>query len=159
MAIREVLRYPDPRLRLESVSVTAVTNEVRTLIEDMAETMYAARGVGLAAPQIGENVRIFVIDIGKLQVFINPVLVRSGAKVASNEGCLSFPGIFEEVSRSEQVKVSALNADGVEFELTADGLLAMAIQHENDHLDGVLLVDKVSKAKKMTIGARMRPKR
>lgn len=151
MAIRTILRYPDKRLRVKAQPVAAVTDEVRALCDDMAETMYAAPGVGLAAPQIGVALRIFVIDIAsgtedpsQLHYFINPEIVRRAGETVWEEGCLSFPGIHEEIERAETVTVRATGLDGKPFELNADGLLAIAIQHENDHLEGTLMVDRVS---------------
>jgi len=151
MAIRKILHYPDKRLRIPGEKVETFGPELHQLIEDMAETMYAAPGVGLAAPQIGESVRLFIIDVATaedepsdLRVFVNPEIVDGTGEVAWEEGCLSFPGIHEEIQRSERVKVRAQDRDGEPFELEADGLLAIAIQHENDHLDGKLMIDHLS---------------
>jgi peptide deformylase len=151
MAIRTILHYPDKRLRDEAKPVTDFNAELRTLIEDMAETMYAAPGVGLAAPQIGVPLRLFVIDVAagedepsQLRTFINPEIVEAVGEVRFEEGCLSFPGVHELVDRNERVKVRARDVDGNAFELEADGLLAVAIQHEHDHLEGKLLVDHLS---------------
>ena len=161
MAILDSLIYPDPRLREVADPVERVDDEVRSLVEDMAETMYDAPGVGLAATQVGVNKRVFIIDIAdedepsNLQVFINPeILLREGTQ-SWKEGCLSFPDVSEEIKRAERVKVRALDVNGAEFELEADGLLAVAIQHENDHLDGVLMVDKVSPLKRRLIGRKL----
>ena len=151
MAIRPILHYPDKRLRVQAKDVTSFDAELKQLIDDMAETMYAAPGVGLAAPQIGVPLRLFIVDVATaddepsdLRVFINPELVELNGTIEYEEGCLSFPGIHEEVERAERVRVRALDADGKPFELEADGLLAIAVQHENDHLDGKLLVDHLS---------------
>lgn len=151
MAVRTILHYPDKRLREPTTDVTKFDDELAGLIEDMAETMYAAPGVGLAAPQIGVPLRIFLVDIATgddqpsdLRVFINPELVSMVGEVCSEEGCLSFPGIHEEIMRAERVKVRAKDQQGNAFELEADGLLAIAIQHENDHLEGKLMVDHLS---------------
>ena len=121
------------------------------LIDDMAETMYAAPGVGLAAPQIGVSKRLFIIDVATdedepsdLRVFINPEIIAAEGETTFNEGCLSFPGVREDIDRAERVTVRALDKDGKPFELEADGLLAIAIQHENDHLDGKLMIDHLS---------------
>jgi peptide deformylase len=158
MAAREILEYPDPRLREIAVPVKEVTSEVRAIVDDMAETMYAASGVGLAATQIGVNLRIFVIDTASedepsdLKVFINPELVELDGVQLYKEGCLSFPGVSEEIKRAERVKVRALGIDGKPFELDADGLLAVAIQHENDHLNGVLMIDKLNAIKRKLMG-------
>lgn len=151
MAVRPILHYPDKRLRIPGEHVEKFDDGLRALVADMAETMYAAPGVGLAAPQIGVSKRLFVIDIATgadepsdLRVFVNPEIVELGELCVSTEGCLSFPGSSEEVRRGETVKVRAQNEYGEAFELEAEGLLAIAIQHENDHLDGKLLIDRVS---------------
>ena len=161
MAIRTILQYPDPRLREVAEPVDQVDDEIRTLVEDMAETMYAAPGVGLAANQIGVNKRIFVIDIADedepsdLRVFINPEIIERDGQIVFNEGCLSFPGVSEEVKRAERVKVRALGADGKPFEVEADGLLAVAIQHETDHLNGVLMIDKLNALKRRLVSRKL----
>jgi peptide deformylase len=131
--------------------VTDFGPELQALVEDMAETMYAAPGVGLAAPQIGEAFRLFIVDVATaedapsdLRVFVNPEIVEKNGEVVWEEGCLSFPGVHEEIERAERVKVRAQDREGKPFELEADGLLAIAIQHENDHLDGKLMVDHLS---------------
>lgn len=149
--IRPILAYPDKRLRNPGLEVTEFGDELQTLIEDMAETMYAAPGVGLAAPQIGVSKRLFIIDVATeddepsdLRIFVNPEIVELGGETTFNEGCLSFPGIREEIDRAERVKVRALDREGHPFELEADGLLAIAIQHENDHLNGKLMIDRLS---------------
>jgi peptide deformylase len=154
MAIRSILLYPDKRLRTPGEPVREVTAEVRALIEDMKETMYAAPGCGLAAPQIGVSLRLFIVDTAaddepsELRVFINPEIVARDGKVVWEEGCLSFPGIHEEIERAQSVTVRALDEAGKPFELTADGLLGVAIQHENDHLDGVLMIDHMGVLKR-----------
>ncbi|MEB2311077.1 MAG: peptide deformylase [Sorangiineae bacterium] len=161
MAIREILHYPDPRLREVAKPVEAVTDEIRVLVEDMAETMYDAPGVGLAAPQIGVSLRIFVIDIAaedepsELRVFINPEIFERDGVQTWNEGCLSFPGVSEEIKRAAHVKLRALDAKGKPFELEAEGLLAVAVQHETDHLNGVLMIDKLSAIKKRMMGRKL----
>ena len=151
MAIRPILQYPDKRLRTPGETVKEFDDALRRLIDDMAETMYAAPGVGLAAPQIGVSKRLFIVDVATdedepsdLRVFINPEIVERNGDVAFEEGCLSFPGVREEIDRAERVKVRALDQDGEPFEIEADGLLAIAIQHENDHLDGKLMIDHLS---------------
>jgi len=154
MAIRSILQYPDKRLRVHADPVAAVTPEVVSLIEDMKETMYAAPGCGLAAPQIGVALRLFIVDTAAedepsdLKVFINPEIVKREGKVVWEEGCLSFPGIHEEIERAERITVRALNERGQQVELTAEGLLGVAVQHENDHLDGVLMIDHMSVLKR-----------
>jgi peptide deformylase len=161
MAIRTILEYPDPRLRDAAQPVEKVDAEIRRLVDDMAETMYAAPGVGLAATQIGVPLRIFVIDIAaedepsQLRVFINPEISDASGTQTWNEGCLSFPGVNEEIKRAEHVRVRALDAQGKPFELEADGLLAVAIQHENDHLNGVLMIDKLSAIKRRMMGKKL----
>jgi peptide deformylase len=151
MAVRTILHYPDKRLRELAQPVTRFDAELTRLVEDMAETMYAAPGVGLAAPQIGVSLRVFLIDIASgdnqpsdLRTFINPELTEQVGETCFEEGCLSFPGIHEEVRRAERVKVRAQDAKGQSFELEAEGLLAIAVQHENDHLNGKLMVDYLS---------------
>jgi len=154
MAIRTILHYPDPRLRNKGVAVGDVTPELVALIDDMAETMYAAPGVGLAATQIGEPVRLFLIDIAgddepsDLRVFINPEITERVGDQTWEEGCLSFPGVTEEIKRAATVKVKALDKAGKAFELEAEGLLAVAVQHEYDHLEGMLMIDHVGPLKK-----------
>ncbi|MBK9263838.1 MAG: peptide deformylase [Polyangiaceae bacterium] len=161
MAIRTILHYPDPRLRQKAQPVTHVTPEIQKLIDDMAETMYAAPGVGLAATQIGEAHRVFIVDIAaedepsNLMVFINPEIVVTEGSQTGSEGCLSFPGVTEDIKRAENVSVRAQDRDGKPFELKADGLLSVAIQHELDHLDGVLMIDRVGVLKKRIIQRKM----
>jgi peptide deformylase len=165
MAIRTILHYPDPRLREKAKPVEAVTPALLQLIDDMAETMYAAPGVGLAATQIGEPHRVFLIDIAgedepsDLRVFINPELLERQGDQTWEEGCLSFPGVTEEIKRAARVRVRALDKNGNPFELEADGLLAVAIQHENDHLDGVLMVDHLGLLKKRIVNRKMQKDR
>lgn len=155
MAIRTILHYPDPRLRRKAEPVAEVNDEIRQLIADMAETMYAAPGIGLAAVQIAEPKRVVVIDVSetrdRLQVFINPEILEKHGEQTFEEGCLSVPGIFEEVTRAARVKVRALDRDGRPFELEAEGLLATCIQHEIDHLDGKVFVDYLSPLKQSRI--------
>jgi peptide deformylase len=151
MALRTILHYPDPRLRRKATPVVAVTDEVRRLIDDMAETMYAAPGVGLAAIQVNETQRIVVIDLSEernqLQVLVNPEITERDGEQTLEEGCLSVPGIYEPVTRAHHVRVRALNRDGQPFELEASGLLATCLQHEIDHLDGKVFVDYLSRLK------------
>lgn len=161
MALRPILKYPDPRLKQVAQPVKEVTDETRQLVDDMAETMYAAPGVGLAATQIGVMQRIFVIDIAgedepsQLRVFINPELTELSGTQTWEEGCLSFPGVTEEIRRAERVHVKALDRDGKPFELDADGLLAVAVQHENDHLNGVVMLDKLNAVKRKLLGRKL----
>ncbi|MAQ19785.1 MAG: peptide deformylase [Sandaracinus sp.] len=150
MAIRPILHYPDKRLRTPGEPVEEFGAELQQLVEDMAETMYAAPGVGLAAPQIGVAQRVFIIDVATdddepsdLMVFVNPEILEKQGECLFDEGCLSFPGAREEIERAEWVKVRAQDQFGETFELEADGLLAIAVQHENDHLDGKLMIDRL----------------
>jgi peptide deformylase len=151
MAVRTILHYPDKRLRELAKPVVKFDADLARLLEDMAETMYAAPGVGLAAPQIGVALRLFLIDVSTgedvpsdLRIFINPQCIETAGEVCYEEGCLSFPGIHEEIKRAERVKVRAQDGEGNVFELEAEGLLAIAIQHETDHLNGKLMVDHLS---------------
>jgi len=161
MALRPILKYPAPCLKQVAKPVAAVDDEIRQLVDDMAETMYAAPGVGLAANQIGVLLRIFVIDVAgedepsDLKVFINPEIVETDGTQTWEEGCLSFPGVMEEIRRAERVRVKALDRDGKPFELEAEGLLAVAIQHENDHLNGVVMLDKLNAVKRRLLGRKL----
>jgi peptide deformylase len=161
VAIRPILHYPDPRLRQKARPVEQVTPAIRQLIQDLAETMYAAPGVGLAAPQLGEPHRVFVVDAAAedepsaLHTFVNPEIVAREGTSTYREGCLSFPGIAEEIERAARVTVRALDAEGRPFELTAEGLLATAIQHENDHLDGQLMIDHLGMLKRRVVHREM----
>lgn len=159
MALLPILRYPDPRLHKIAAPVERVDETIRKLIADMAETMYEAPGIGLAATQVDVHKRVVVIDVSedksKLLAFINPeILERSGEQVCE-EGCLSVPGIYEKVTRSERVKVRALDAQGEPFTLEVDGLLAVCIQHEIDHLDGKVFVEHLSQLKQSRIKAKL----
>lgn len=160
MALLPILQYPDPRLYTVAVPVSAVDNEIKLLINDMAETMYAAPGVGLAATQVDVHKRIIVIDISDardaLQAFINPEIVARSGSADCEEGCLSVPGIFEKVTRAESITVRALGADGKPFEAVVEGLLAVCIQHEIDHLDGKVFVEYLSRLKQQRILARLK---
>ena len=152
--IRTILHYPDKRLRDPGKRIEEVTPEIQSLIEDMAETMYAAPGVGLAATQIGEALQLFIIDVAEdgtpsdLRVFINPEILETVGDITWQEGCLSFPGVQEDVDRAAKVRVKAQDKNGKTFELEAEGLLAVAIQHEFDHLQGVLMIDHMGPLKK-----------
>ena len=151
--IRTILHYPDKRLRNVGKKLTVAevkSPSVQKLLDDMAETMYAAPGVGLAATQIGEALQLFIVDCAgedqpsDLRIFINPEILERHDEITWNEGCLSFPGATEEIDRAARVKVRALDRNGVEFTLEAQELLAVAIQHEYDHIQGVLFTDKIS---------------
>lgn len=155
MTVRTILHYPDPRLRRKADPVPEVTDDIRRLAEDMAETMYQAPGIGLAAIQVNEAWRIVVIDISEtrnqLQVFINPEILSREGEQEREEGCLSVPGIYEPVIRANRIHVRALDRDGKSFELEAEGMLATCIQHEIDHLDGKVFVDYLSRLKQTRI--------
>ncbi len=159
MAILQILHYPDPRLRQVALPVDTIDNPVRRLVADMAETMYQAPGIGLAAIQVNVALRVVVIDISELRntlmVFINPeIIARDGVQVME-EGCLSVPGIYDEVERASHVRVCAQGPGGQSFELEAEGLLAVCIQHEIDHLDGKVFVDYLSRLKQGRIRKKM----
>jgi len=155
MALLHILRYPDERLHTVASRVAQVDDKIRQLIKDMAETMYAAPGVGLAATQVDVHKRVIVIDVSEahdqLKAFINPELVATSGESDVEEGCLSVPGIFEKVRRAERITVRALDADGKPFTLEADGLLAVCIQHEMDHLEGKVFVEYLSRLKQQRI--------
>ncbi len=160
MPLLNILKYPDPRLRTKAKPVQAVDDGVRELIDNMLETMYAAPGIGLAASQVDVHQRIIVIDVSEERdeprVFINPELSLSGERVESNEGCLSVPGFYEPVIRREHAKVEALDRNGEPFTLEASGLLAVCIQHECDHLEGRLFVDRLSNLKRNRIRKKLK---
>jgi peptide deformylase len=155
MARLPILHYPDPRLRRRATPVERVDERVRKLVDDMAETMYAAPGIGLAAIQVDVLLRVVVIDLSQerneLRVFINPQITERDGEQMTEEGCLSVPGIYDEVTRAQRVRVRALDRDGQPFEMEADGLLATCIQHEIDHLDGKVFVDYLSRLKQQRI--------
>lgn len=159
MAIRPILRYPDPRLYKVAAKVSRVDSEIRKLIKDLAQTMYAAPGVGLAATQLDVHKRVIVIDISEtrdqLKVFINPEILETSGEAECEEGCLSVPGIYEKLRRAERVEVRALNAEGREYVLEAEGLLAVCVQHEIDHLEGKVFVDYLSRLKRQRILAKL----
>ena len=155
MTVRSILHYPDPRLRRKANPVPAVNNDVRRLVADMADTMYQAPGIGLAAIQVNDPLRVVVIDISEtrdqLQVFINPEILYKEGEQEREEGCLSVPGIYEPVIRANRVRLRAFDRDGKPFELEVEGLLATCIQHEIDHLDGKVFVDYLSRLKQTRI--------
>lgn len=163
MSIRPILHFPDERLRTESQPVVEVNDDVRKLVDDMFETMYEAPGIGLAAPQVNVFKRVIVIDISedksKPQVFINPELLETQGNEQMEEGCLSVPGIYENVERAEWIRVKALDRNGEPFEKEVDGLEAVCIQHEIDHLDGKLFVDYLSSLKRQRIRKKMEKQR
>ena len=155
MALLNILHFPDPRLRRVAQPVKAVDDSTRKLVDDMFETMYDAPGIGLAATQIGSTQRVVVLDVSEDQseplAFINPEILQQDGIQEYEEGCLSVPGYYEKVKRPDSVKVKALNKNGEPFELDAEGLLAVCIQHEIDHLDGKLFVDYISNLKRQRI--------
>lgn len=155
MAKREILHFPDPRLRLMAEPVAEVDDEIRTLVDDMLETMYAAPGIGLAATQINVQKRVLVADVSEDQsephALINPEILDTSGEEEMDEGCLSVPGFYEKVQRADRIRVRALGRDGKPFEMEIDGLLAVCIQHEIDHLDGKLFVDYLSSLKRNRI--------
>ena len=160
--VREIVIWPDPILKERALPVDRVDDDVRRLLDDMAETMYAADGVGLAAPQIAVKKRVIVIDASprqegqKLVHLVNPEIIRTEGQLTYTEGCLSIPGEAEDVERAAKVWVRALDYAGKEFELEADGLLAIALQHETDHLEGTMFVDHLSSLKRELIRRRMK---
>lgn len=160
MALLPILHYPDERLHTVAVPVAVVDERIRKLVRDMAETMYAAPGIGLAATQVDVHERVIVIDVSDardaLQVFINPEIVESSGEEESEEGCLSVPGIFDTVRRAAWVKVRALDQTGKSRVIETDGLLAVCIQHEMDHLQGKVFVEYLSRLKQQRIAAKLK---
>lgn len=160
MAVLDILRYPDTRLHTVARPVSVIDDRIRVLVRDMAETMYAAPGVGLAATQVNVHEQVIVIDTSEtkdtLRVFINPeIIAQSGERAEHEEGCLSVPGIYDGVERAERVTVRALNEHGESFTLEAEGLLAVCIQHEMDHLKGKVFVQYLSRLKQSRIRSKM----
>lgn len=163
MALLPILHYPDPRLHTIAKPVERVDEKIRQLVADMAETMYEAPGIGLAATQVNVHLQVIVIDLSdernQLQVFINPQITWASAEKKNwQEGCLSVPDFFDEVERPAEVIVKALDIDGKEFEVKADGLLAVCIQHEMDHLKGKVFVEYLSSLKRMRISSKLKKK-
>lgn len=160
MAKLPILLYPDERLHTVAAPVALVNDDIRNLIKDMAETMYAAPGVGLAATQVDVHKRIIVIDTSvtrdELRAFINPELLEATGEANLDEGCLSVPGIYEKLRRAQHIRVRALDTAGVPFELSTEGLQAVCIQHEMDHLDGKVFVEKLSRLKRQRILAKLK---
>lgn len=155
LSILTILEFPDERLRKKAADVQIIDSTIKKLVDDMLETMYDAKGIGLAATQVNVHQRIIVIDVSeekdKPLCLINPEIVTKDGVEESEEGCLSVPGFFEKVKRAERIKVKALNVEGKSFELETDGLLAVCIQHEMDHLEGKLFVDYISSLKRQRI--------
>jgi len=159
VSILKILEFPDKRLRNVAAEVDTVDDSIKTLVDNMIETMYAAKGVGLAATQVNVHKRVIVMDVSENKdepiCLINPQIIERDGVEESEEGCLSVPGFFEKVSRAEHIKVKALNRDGESFELEARDLLAVCIQHEMDHLEGKLFVDYLSAFKRNRIKAKL----
>ena len=162
MALLEIKKFGCPVLRKKGTPVEGLTDEMRCLIEDMFETMYAEEGIGLAAPQVGVTSRLVVLDVGphdpsqEPMVLINPKVVWSAGEFVGEEGCLSLPGIAGDVKRPEKVRVSALNREGGAFEVEGDGIMAKVLQHEIDHLDGVLVIDHFSTIRRNLLRGQLR---
>jgi peptide deformylase len=160
MAILEILQYPDPRLNTPAEKVEKLDAATRKLIDDMAETMYAAPGVGLAATQVDVHKQIIVIDVSEdrsdLRVFVNPEITRREGVAVNQEGCLSIPGIYDNVERAESVTVTALDRNGARFTLNASGMLAACIQHEMDHLQGKVFIDYLSELKQNRVRTKLK---
>ncbi|KPK57650.1 MAG: peptide deformylase [Gammaproteobacteria bacterium SG8_31] len=163
MAILEILEYPDQRLRTRAQPVERVDDELRQLARDMLETMYAAPGIGLAATQVNVHKRVLVADVSEDRssphVLINPEIIEKDGVQVAEEGCLSVPGIYDAVERAEHIRVRSLDLDGQPFELEADGILAVCIQHEMDHLEGKLFVDYLSDLKRQRIRKKLEKSR
>ena len=164
MALLDIVLYPDPILKQRAEEVQSVDDGLRKLLDDMAETMYEAPGIGLAAPQIGESKRVIVVDVGMdeetgeasgLLKLVNPEIISATGKISGEEGCLSIPDVRETVTRSEIVKVRALNEQGEPIELEASGLLSICLQHEIDHLDGILFIDLLSRVRKELVRGKL----
>ena len=152
MSILKILTYPDPVLKKKAKPVEIIEEKIKKLAEDMIETMYSAPGIGLAAPQVGESLRVITVDVTRkgedLIVLINPEIISGEGECAEEEGCLSVPDFKETVLRKKKVLVKGLDPEGKEKEISAEGLLAIAFQHEIDHLDGILIIDRVSRLKR-----------
>ncbi len=162
MAQLTILHYPDPRLRIKARPVTEVDARIRRLVADMLETMYSASGIGLAATQVNVHERVLVVDVSEERnqphCLINPKILHSEGEVSYEEGCLSVPDVYESVTRAESIRVEALNTDGERFEMDVEGLPAICIQHEMDHLEGKLFVDYLSALKRGRLRTKFRKK-
>lgn len=160
--MRQIVTYGNEVLRKKAEPVNEIDQEVKDLVADMIATLKDAKGLGLAAPQVGESKRIFILDLSPVdltedvRVFINPEIIEASGEVTMEEGCLSFPGIFQKLSRPEYVRVKALDLTGDEFQLEADGILARAILHEYDHLDGKLFIDYLSSVSRAMLSGKLR---
>jgi len=160
MALLSILKYPDPRLNTLAEPVIKINQQIRRLVDDMAQTMYAAPGVGLAATQVDVHKQVIVLDISEtkdqLLVLINPEILESSGEAECEEGCLSVPGVFDKVKRAEHVRVAALDVNGDRFEFDASNVLAACVQHEIDHLKGIVFVEYLSMLKQGRIARKMR---
>lgn len=160
MALLKILHYPDKRLHIVARPVEVVDDAIRQLAADMAETMYAAPGIGLAATQVDRHIQMILVDVSEkrddLKVFINPEIVEAEGEALGEEGCLSVPGIYDKVTRAQRIRVRALNLQGEPFELDADGLLGVCIQHEIDHLKGKVFVEYLSRLKQDRIKQKLK---
>ncbi len=160
MAVLQILHYPDARLHTVAKPVDRFDDALRRLASDMAETMYAAPGIGLAATQVDHHMQMIVIDISEthdeLRVFVNPEIIEKHGEAVREEGCLSVPGVYDKVTRAEQIKVRAMDLHGTRFELEAEGLLAVCIQHEIDHLRGKVFVEYLSRLKQDRIKSKLK---
>lgn len=158
--LMNIVIYPDPVLRQKAKPLTEINKEVYLKVEEMMELMYQAQGIGLAAPQVGWSVRLFIIDAdggrNGEKVFINPVIIEEAGELNKEEGCLSFPGIMSKVTRAQRIKAEAYNLKGQKIEIEAEGLAARAWQHELDHLNGSLFIDKMSPASRLAISQRLK---
>lgn len=160
--MRPILLYGDPILREKAKPIEKIDREVKDLVDNMIATLKNAKGLGLAAPQVGALVRIFIIDLSTIEltesirVFINPVIVETSGEVVMEEGCLSFPGIYQKIARPENIKIRATDLDGKEFLLEASGVLARAIFHEYDHLEGKLLIDYFSPISRVLVKGKLK---
>lgn len=163
MSILEILTYPDPVLRKKAKPVERIDERIKNLIEDMVETMYAAPGVGLAATQVGESLRVITIDVTHKEegviALINPEIISGEGECTEEEGCLSVPDFKETILRKKKVLVKGLDPEGKEREISAEGLLAIAFQHEIDHLDGILIIDRVSRLKRDIFKKKLKKKK
>ena len=162
MALLTILHYPDQRLHLKAAPVASFDREIKQLVKDMAETMYDSNGIGLAASQLNVQKRLFIMDLAKegqnpqLKVFINPQILEKSGSEASDEGCLSVPGVYEKITRAEKITLKYQDVNGEEHLLSCDGLMAICIQHEIDHLDGKVFVDYLSPLKQNFIKKKMK---
>jgi peptide deformylase len=158
-----ILEYPDPRLRTKATPVAVFDEALRRLVDDLFETMYGAKGVGLAASQVDVHKRLLVLDVSESRdqpmVLINPQILSAEGRIPGEEGCLSLPGIYDKLERASRIRVRALDRDGKPFEIDAEGMLAVCIQHEMDHLDGKLFVDYLSELKRQLIRRRLQKER